>query len=300
MISRTTYPVPPSLARALDELTSSSSSRFASLMEDNDHHHQQQTATATAVLQKGLSYILENAIHALDRWYFATSPDVRSELSHRTCLRLSSDPSNASITITDLGIGMTRADLINLLGVGRPFPPNALSSTNSSEGDDDSSIKSTASNSSRSSSTSRLDRIWNRKRIRQQQQQQNVSRTVDASGRGKDRSRGRGVGGFSSISSRSTISTSTIDEEEHVIPKEDENDHVVMESTLSKEWLGGFYAAVASLAVGVRVATKVRTIIKICLLLCSHDDALIDTGEIVILFSRVSCFYLFYKSTVQI
>jgi len=45
--------------------------------------------------------------------------------AHRQCLRVSTSEQDQTLTITDLGSGMTRADLINLLGVGRPLSQRA-------------------------------------------------------------------------------------------------------------------------------------------------------------------------------
>ena len=45
---------------------------------------------------------------------------------HRLLIRISTDEANQTLTITDLGSGMTRSDLINSLGVGSRLSSHAL------------------------------------------------------------------------------------------------------------------------------------------------------------------------------
>ena len=49
----------------------------------------------------------------------------KPNFAHRLCLRVSTCETDGTLTITDLGVGMTRADLINLLGVGRSLSHRA-------------------------------------------------------------------------------------------------------------------------------------------------------------------------------
>jgi hypothetical protein len=46
----------------------------------------------------------------------------RPSFAHRLCLRVSTDVSKGILELTDMGAGMTRADLINSLGIGRLSP----------------------------------------------------------------------------------------------------------------------------------------------------------------------------------
>ena len=62
-------------------------------------------------------------------------------MAHRLCLRVHACPENGTLSLTDLGAGMTRTDLINSLGIGRA---GLLSSTT---------MTTTATSSSSSSST---------------------------------------------------------------------------------------------------------------------------------------------------
>lgn len=229
------YPVPPDLAQLLEEST-----RFPPSWNTDDDK------LLFLAVHQSLSSILENAIHALDQWYFATPPRLR--LENRTCLRISctGTKNTESITITDLGVGMTRADLINLLGVGRPIPPNSNGNSNNCTGNwrttprESSSSGDAASIISNDSKSTRQERMWHRKRFRQQQ---------------------RG------ISFSSTISASTIDEEEegdilhgppHSAADVESSELTLLPISPLKNIIGGFYAAVCAVAIGVKVATKVR------------------------------------------
>ena len=105
-------------------------------------------------MENALRQLLSNAWEAIDQMYFATPSKTRQRESfqHRTCVRIacSSDPSNGGgyISITDMGTGMTRADLINALGIGRLshrahaaskrlIDPKDLPSVEEGGGDDD-------------------------------------------------------------------------------------------------------------------------------------------------------------------
>jgi hypothetical protein len=125
------------------------------------------------------------------------------------------DPIEHSLTITDLGIGMTRADLINLLGVGRPMV------------------------------------------------------SMPKTRKTKQR--------IASRSSSSTVSSDEDDEDDYEDDTDDDEQEEGQEEQVQQEAaaaaaadpqqqplrcktndIGGFYAAVCALAVGVKVSTKVR------------------------------------------
>jgi hypothetical protein len=101
-IHHATYPLPQPLALLLEAVAASNAAA---------HKESKQTA---------LFQILSNALQAIDRLYFSESSSIRTSdwFVHRTCLRIRVSH-GSSITITDLGTGMTRADLINALGIGR-------------------------------------------------------------------------------------------------------------------------------------------------------------------------------------
>jgi hypothetical protein len=69
-----------------------------------------------------LQQIIENSMTALDTWFFTATPEIWKALGpHWMCLHVSC--TDGRITITDLGVGLTRADLINLLGIGKYHVP---------------------------------------------------------------------------------------------------------------------------------------------------------------------------------
>lgn len=70
---------------------------------------------------EALGQLVSNAIESMDRMYFATPARIRTHpaFQHRLCLRVCANPAAQTLSITDLGAGMTRTDLINSLGTGR-------------------------------------------------------------------------------------------------------------------------------------------------------------------------------------
>lgn len=68
-----------------------------------------------------LAQLVGNSIEAMDAMYFTTPARVRKHpaFQHRLCIRAKANPEQKTLSITDLGCGMTRADLINLLGTGK-------------------------------------------------------------------------------------------------------------------------------------------------------------------------------------
>lgn len=102
-IHHATYPLPQPLALLLEAAASGSKAA---------NKESKETA---------LTQILSNALQAVDRLYFSETSTNRTSpwFVHRTCLRICIVSSNNAITITDLGTGMTRGDLINTLGIGR-------------------------------------------------------------------------------------------------------------------------------------------------------------------------------------
>jgi hypothetical protein len=210
-VSRAVYPIPQRVSQALKLLSLNKeqpSQEGVSAAGDVDIIVDVLPIPSTKQLvvddpTTAMAYLVENALSAMDLLYFATVPQIRQDdcwQKHRTCLRVEGDPEGGTLTITDLGIGMTRADLINMLGVGRNtangnnnMSRSAPSSVASSEDDDD-------------------------------------------------------------------------DDDDDLSDEEEEGAPVApkpIESTVlhcQKNDLGGFYAALCSLGVGVRVGTKVRTV----------------------------------------
>ena len=79
-------------------------------------------------LEQAMEQLLRNAFVAMDSMFFSTPAWQRKRPSfqHRTCIRISTNIQQQTLTITDLGIGMTRSDLINSLGAGGHLSKRAL------------------------------------------------------------------------------------------------------------------------------------------------------------------------------
>ena len=84
----------------------------------------QQNASARPAVEsipQALAELVGNSIEAMDAMYFATPPRFRKHhaFQHRLCLRVRANKDARTLSLTDLGSGMTRADLINTLGMGK-------------------------------------------------------------------------------------------------------------------------------------------------------------------------------------
>lgn len=120
-VSDATYPLPEPLIQRLRAGIVPVSNTISD--EDGDQHS---IGKKQVVLREGIeqavAHLVGNCIEAVDNMYFAAPPKLRKHpaFQHRLCLRVCADPDTKTLSITDLGAGMTRADLINSLGVGRP------------------------------------------------------------------------------------------------------------------------------------------------------------------------------------
>ena len=122
------YPLPEPLSRRL---------RRGVLLSGN-------SGSSKKVLREGISEALTllvgNSIQAIDQMYFAAPPRFRKHpaFQHRLCLRIRTDKVARTLSLTDLGAGMTRADLINSLGIGRAGlgskPSSSLSKPGATQG----------------------------------------------------------------------------------------------------------------------------------------------------------------------
>lgn len=101
-VSQATYPLPKPLVERLEAAMRSETTHVDSLTE-------------------ALGHLVGNALEAMDSMYFATPAKVRKHpaFQHRLCLRITTNATEQTLSITDLGSGMTRTDLINSLGIGR-------------------------------------------------------------------------------------------------------------------------------------------------------------------------------------
>jgi hypothetical protein len=119
-VSRAMYPIPEPLVRRLKAgiLLPVSAEAAPKVATDASS-----TSTPRVVesLQEALTFLVGNSIEAMDAMYFAAPARIRKHASfqHRLCLRVRADSAAKTLSITDLGVGMTRADVINSLGVGR-------------------------------------------------------------------------------------------------------------------------------------------------------------------------------------
>ena len=116
-IAHASYPLPPTLSRVLKlAILGGSSPRGSPPSAQQDQSILLESPT------DALQHLVENALAAMDLMYFSTPSKIRQDptcMQHRLCLRVATNAQDKTLTITDLGCGMTRADLINMLGVGK-------------------------------------------------------------------------------------------------------------------------------------------------------------------------------------
>jgi hypothetical protein len=139
-VASATFPIPQPLTRRLEAAVA----------------HQQQTATTDSNVilesfQDALGHLVSNSIQALDALYFLCPAVQRNSTAfqHRLCLRVTACDSSQTLSITNLGIGMTRANCINCLGIGKQnIVTKYHSTTDSKVGDTSSDEETTSSESS--------------------------------------------------------------------------------------------------------------------------------------------------------
>jgi hypothetical protein len=128
-VSRATYPLPQPLVLRLQ-------GGGLQLAADRPR-------PAVESIPEALTQLVGNAIESMDAMYFATPPRLRklAAFQHRLCLRIRANRTARTLSLTDLGSGMTRADIINTLGMGRAgmtvkSSHRSQQSNGSSRGDD--------------------------------------------------------------------------------------------------------------------------------------------------------------------
>jgi hypothetical protein len=101
-VTHATYPLPQPLVERLEVAMRSETALIDSLSD-------------------AMSHLVGNAVEAMDAMYFATPANIRKHpaFQHRLCLRITANPTEQTLSVTDMGAGMTRTDLINSLGIGR-------------------------------------------------------------------------------------------------------------------------------------------------------------------------------------
>ena len=158
-----------------------------------------------------LTHLVRNALEALDTLYFQT----KRRHEHRLCLRIAATAE--TLSITDLGVGMTRADLINSLGVGRQIAKDKASSSESS-------VQTESTEEEEYGS------------MEEEDEDEDGEEDEEADEDGEDEP--------------------TNEDDEEVVTQQQplRVDDIVL-SCLDRD-LGGFYSALCALATGVRVGTK--------------------------------------------
>eukprot|EP00977_Amphora_coffeiformis_P027388 scaffold34608_cov172-Amphora_coffeaeformis.AAC.8 len=111
-VSLATYPLPQPLVMRL---------KLGGLQISSSTTTTAQPRPAVESIQEALTQLVGNAIESMDAMYFATPPRLRKHpaFQHRLCLRIRANPQERTLSLTDLGSGMTRADIINTLGMGK-------------------------------------------------------------------------------------------------------------------------------------------------------------------------------------
>jgi hypothetical protein len=220
-IHHATYPLPQPLALLLLEASSTTTTA---------HKESKETA---------LSQILSNALQAIDRLYFSESSTNRTSdwFVHRTCLRISvaAPSTNSSITITDLGTGMTRGDLINALGIGRLSRKAAQYV------------------------------VKHNNRMAASQQQQDADESDNGPATPQD-SENEDVGVVAVTKEEEDGETVDTDDDEDGDTSDNDDDDDDDDSLLpcTEADIGGFYAALCALGVGVTIGTKVSCTCSTC------------------------------------
>ncbi|GAX22720.1 hypothetical protein FisN_4Hh168 [Fistulifera solaris] len=201
-VSHATYPLPQPLVERLEVAMRSETTLIDSLSD-------------------ALSHLIGNAVEAMDAMYFATPANIRKHpaFQHRLCLRITANPTEQTLSVTDMGAGMTRTDLINSLGIGRA---GLISSTAKN-------IKSAALEDD--SSTSADD-----------DEDPSDESSVATNGEENDQNDKEETKSDSDVSS----------------PMEEEPAEAATALDCRSKCLGGFYAAFCSLGTGVRVCTKAK------------------------------------------
>ena len=147
-------------------------------------------------------------------------PHVRQHecFQHRLCMRVKADVEEQTLTITDLGSGMTRADLINSLGIGRQLQ----SSSSKKQSQNASEMYESTDDEEDESSEEEDDE--------EEEEEEGEEDQSDESENNK---------------------------QPHAQPKLN-NDGTPETVSCKVSDVGGFYAAVCALGVGVRLGTKVK------------------------------------------
>jgi len=129
-VSSASYPIAQPLATLLNVAISN---EVGISLENEDEHSTESKVLPPMEIEvesksEALQHFIQNCFLAIDDVLFSTpsSQRQRQSFQHRQLIRISTDETNNTLTITDLGSGMTRSDLINSLGVGSRLSSHAL------------------------------------------------------------------------------------------------------------------------------------------------------------------------------
>jgi hypothetical protein len=152
-VSQASYPITQPLASILQTVITSKVN-FTKDVAPNIHIQKES-------VESGFEKLIRNCFVAIDDVYFATPASRRNKESfqHRLAIRIATNEHDKTLTITDLGSGMTRADLINSLGIGsrlssraiacaKKLGTNDVNDENSSDDDSDTQVSDSSSDES--------------------------------------------------------------------------------------------------------------------------------------------------------
>lgn len=128
-VSSASYPISQPLATILRTVVAAKSKGANANVDANiDNSSSAEITIETETLETAFQALVSNSLSAIDTTYFSTPSNLRSHSSfqHRTAIRISTDAERGTLTITDLGTGMTRSDVINCLGCGGVLSDDAV------------------------------------------------------------------------------------------------------------------------------------------------------------------------------
>ena len=128
-VSSASYPISQPLATILRTVVAAKATDAdANVDADIDNSGSSEIIIETETLETAFQALVSNSLSAIDTTYFSTPSNLRSHSSfqHRTVIRISTDAERGTLTITDLGTGMTRSDVINCLGCGGVLSDDAV------------------------------------------------------------------------------------------------------------------------------------------------------------------------------
>jgi len=133
-VSSASYPIAQQLATLLNTAISEEAAK-EKCNDDNDNSRLPPLEIDVECKADALQHFIRNCFVAMDDVFFSTPSAQRQRptFQHRQLIRISTDETNNTLTITDLGSGMTRSDLINSLGVGSRLSSHALHSARTIE-----------------------------------------------------------------------------------------------------------------------------------------------------------------------